>query len=97
MDEMKKPCLPNWIRRFMLMKDRKEEPTRAKSWIKYGKTYKCGNCGKITYYIDIMVRTKCYNCDMEMKWAEGENGELLPLKFRYSSLDEAPVSKWEVY
>lgn len=70
---------------------------KVSTWYKIGDTYKCGNCGRITFFVDIMDRNICYNCQHIMRFAEVEDGLIAPLKYEYRKDDEAPMPKFETY
>lgn len=75
----------------------KEGTHYNRTWLRYMGSYKCGNCGRIPFYIDISERNICYNCHTVMKWYEGENGERIPLKWKYNKQDEPLGYVWDSF
>lgn len=67
------------------------------SWIPCGNHYKCGNCGKMPYFVDIKDRNKCYHCGRTIKWVKTKDGERIPVKFKFNKQDEAPPSNFELF
>jgi hypothetical protein len=46
-------------------------------WLKIGKTYKCGCCGRIPCFVDIRDLTTCPHCEHMMNYYETDEGPKL--------------------
>lgn len=51
--------------------------SKAKTWVRCGNMFKCGNCGKIPTYVDIREWKHCPHCEVLKTFYEGPNGDLI--------------------
>lgn len=51
------------------------------TWLKVGKNFKCGCCGKMPTFVDILDLKTCPHCQHMMRWYETDHG-VYPLKFQ---------------